>query len=182
MTLFFPDLNVWLALSDTGHTHSAGAWKWMKMLPDDAQLIFSRYTQVGFLRLLTNISIMGDQTMTLRKAWAVYDRWLEDPRVEFYPEPRNLDAAFREITQPFAAQRHRRLLGIASCWPTQGSFKLHWSLSTVPCMATLASMVTPPSFPPDNSSEPFPEISGQGDGGGVWTPGLAPRDSGGLRF
>ena len=82
MTLFFPDLNVWLALSDTGHTHSTGAWKWMKMLPDDAQLIFSRYTQVGLLRLLTNISIMGDQTLTLRKAWGVYDRWLEDPRVE----------------------------------------------------------------------------------------------------
>ena len=111
MTLFFPDLNVWLALSDTGHIRSTGAWKWMKMLPDDAQLIFSRYTQVGLLRLLTNISIMGDQTLTLRKAWGVYDRWLEDPRVEFYPEPRNLDAAFREITQPIAAQQASKTVG-----------------------------------------------------------------------
>ena len=111
MTLFFPDLNVWLALSDTGHRHSTGAWKWMKMLPEDAQLIFSRYTQVGLLRLLTNTSIMGDQTLTLRKAWGVYDRWLEDPRVEFYPEPRNLDAAFREITQPFAAQQASKTVG-----------------------------------------------------------------------
>jgi toxin-antitoxin system PIN domain toxin len=111
MTLFFPDLNVWLALSDTGHTHSTGAWKWMKMLPDDAQLIFCRYTQVGLLRLLTNTSIMGDQTLTLRKGWDVYDRWLEDPRVEFYPEPRNLDATFREITQPFAAQQASKTVG-----------------------------------------------------------------------
>ena len=111
MTLFFPDLNVWLALSDSGHIHSTGAWKWMKMLPDDAQLIFCRYTQIGLLRLLTNTTIMGDQTLTLRKGWGVYDRWLEDPRVEFYPEPRNLDAAFREITQPFAAKQASKTVG-----------------------------------------------------------------------
>ena len=111
MTLFFPDLNVWLALSDTGHVHSASAWKWREILPDDHKLIFSRYTQIGLLRLLTNVSVMGDQTLTLRKAWGVYDRWLEDPRVEFYPEPRNLDAAFREITQPFAAQRASKTVG-----------------------------------------------------------------------
>jgi hypothetical protein len=67
MTLFFPDLNVCLALSDTGHIHSTGAWKWMKMLPDDAQFIFCRYTQVGLLRLLTNTSIMGDQTLTKKR-------------------------------------------------------------------------------------------------------------------
>jgi predicted nucleic acid-binding protein len=79
MTLFFPDLNVWLALSDTGHAHSASAWKWREILPDDHKLIFSRYTQIGLLRLLTNVSVMGDQTLTLRKAWGVYDRWLEDP-------------------------------------------------------------------------------------------------------
>jgi hypothetical protein len=35
MTLFFLDLNVWLALSDTGHAHSADAWKWLRTLPDD---------------------------------------------------------------------------------------------------------------------------------------------------
>jgi uncharacterized protein len=111
MTLFFPDLNVWLALSDTGHTHSATAWKWLRMLPDDCKLIFSRYTQIGLLRLLTNASVMGDQTLTLRRAWNVYDRWVEDPRVEFYPEPRNLDAGFRHATEPFAAQQASKAVG-----------------------------------------------------------------------
>ena len=60
---------VWLALWDTGHVHSAGAWKWREILPDDHKLIFSRYTQIGLLRLLTNVSVMGGQTLTLRKAW-----------------------------------------------------------------------------------------------------------------
>jgi hypothetical protein len=54
MTLFFPDLNVWLALSVAGHRHNLEAWSWLNLLPREARLIFSRYTQVGLLRLLTN--------------------------------------------------------------------------------------------------------------------------------
>jgi len=103
MTLFFPDLNVWLALSDAAHVHSPEAWNWFHALPADARLIFSRYTQVGLLRLLTSRAVMGEQTLTLRQAWGVYDRWLGDPRVEFHPEPRGLDVAFRKATGPFAA-------------------------------------------------------------------------------
>jgi predicted nucleic acid-binding protein len=57
---------------------------------------------------------MGDQTLTLRQAWAVYDQWLQDPRVEFYPEPRNLEAAFRQATQPFAAKQASKWVG--DCW------------------------------------------------------------------
>jgi toxin-antitoxin system PIN domain toxin len=111
MTLFFPDLNVWLALCDPGHSHSVTAWKWLSALPENRRLIFSRYTQVGLLRLLTNSSVMGDQTQTIEKAWRIYDRWQEDPRVDFYPEPRNLDAAFRESTRPFAGQPASKAIG-----------------------------------------------------------------------
>jgi uncharacterized protein len=114
MTLFFPDLNVWLALSVAGHSHSENAWRWMKFLPHDARLIFSRYTQIGLLRLLTNPAVMGDQTLILRKAWGVYDRWLEDPRVEFYPEPRNIDAGFRQATEAFGSRQASKAVG--DCW------------------------------------------------------------------
>ncbi len=111
MTSFFPDLNVWMALSVAGHSHSAEAWKWIDLLPTEATLIFSRYTHIGLLRLLTNQSIMGEQTLTLRKAWAVYDRWLRDPRVEFYPEPRGIDSTFRQTTEPFAAKQGSKWIG-----------------------------------------------------------------------
>jgi len=113
MNLFFPDLNVWLALSVAGHSHSPSAWKWLRLLPGDAKLVFSRYTQIGLLRLLSNASVMGDQTLVLRKAWSVYDRWLQDPRVEFYPEPRGMDAAFRSTMEPFAARRASNWVGDA---------------------------------------------------------------------
>jgi toxin-antitoxin system PIN domain toxin len=114
MTLFFPDLNVWLALSDGGNAHHAAAWSWLNHLPDDARLIFSRYTQIGLLRLLTNTAVMGDQTLILRQAWAVYDRWLDDPRVEYYPEPRNVETELRQATQPFAAKQASKWVG--DCW------------------------------------------------------------------
>jgi uncharacterized protein len=111
MTSFFPDLNVWIALSVAAHSHSAEAWNWLTLLPGEARLILCRYTQVGLLRLLTNTAIMGEQTLMLRQAWKVYDRWLSDPRVEFHPESRELEAAFRKATAPFAAQRAAKWVG-----------------------------------------------------------------------
>ena len=110
-TLFFPDLNVWLALSDEGHSHSASAWRWLRTLPEDRRLIFCRYTQIGLLRLLTNAAVMGGETLTLAEAWRIYERWLEDPQVEFYPEGRNLDEGYRRMTEPFAAQRASKAVG-----------------------------------------------------------------------
>jgi predicted nucleic acid-binding protein len=57
---------------------------------------------------------MGEQTLTLRKAWAVYDRWLEDPRVDFCSDPQLVDAAFRLATNPFAAKAASKWVG--DCW------------------------------------------------------------------
>ena len=111
MTSFFPDLNVWLALSVAAHSHNSDAWNWVRLLSPEARLIFSRYTHIGLLHLLTNQSVMGEQTLTVRKAWNVYDRWLEDLRVEFYPEPRGLDTAFRHTTEPFSAKQASKWIG-----------------------------------------------------------------------
>jgi len=111
MISFFPDLNVWLALSVSAHIHSPEAWNWLNLVPRQAKLIFCRYTHIGFLRLLTNEAAMGEQTLTLQNAWRVYDTWISDPRVEFHPEPRGLDARFREATTPFAAKRASKWVG-----------------------------------------------------------------------
>ena len=65
MISFFPDLNVWLALSVSSHSHSSDAWSWLTASPQGSKLIFSRYTHIGLLRLLTNPSVMGEQTLTI---------------------------------------------------------------------------------------------------------------------
>jgi len=111
MTTFFPDLNVWLALSVSDHPHSVRAWRWLNELPDDVKLFFSRYTQIGVLRLLTNTSVMGEQTVTPKRAWSIYDRWLEDVRVDFHTEPRDLDVAFREATRALANRPASKTVG-----------------------------------------------------------------------
>jgi hypothetical protein len=128
MTSFFPDLNVWLALSVEGHRHNAEAWNWLNVMPSGATLIFSRYTHIGLLRLLTNEAAMGERTLTLRLAWAVYDRWLRDPRVEFYPEPRGIDNRFREATAPFAGKSASKWVG--DCYLLAYAVQSHAALAT----------------------------------------------------
>jgi predicted nucleic acid-binding protein len=71
---------------------------------------------------------MGSQTLTLRRAWNVYDRWLQDPRVEFYPEPRGIDETFRKITAPFAAQQASKAVG--DCWLLAYAVAIRASLVT----------------------------------------------------
>lgn len=102
MTLHFPDINVWVALTVQGHIHNDSACRWLSRVRQEDRLIFSRYTQMGLLRLLTNASIMREQVLKTVDAWAVFDAWLADPRVEFYPEPRSVDTAFRQATAPFS--------------------------------------------------------------------------------
>lgn len=111
MSLFFPDVNVWLALSEATHIHSAKAWAWLNALPRGSRIVLSRFTQLGMLRLLSTQAVMGEKTLTLKQAWAVYDRWLADPRIDFYPESRGVDAALRRTTSPFGNQRASKLVG-----------------------------------------------------------------------
>jgi hypothetical protein len=114
MTLFFPDVNVWLALSIADHSHAEAAWQWLDSIPPNSRLLFSRYAQLGLLRLLTNPAVTGKYPLTLREAWAVYDGWMSDRRVQFYPEPRNVDSAFLKATEPFASRPSSKW--ISDCW------------------------------------------------------------------
>jgi toxin-antitoxin system PIN domain toxin len=111
MTSFFPDVNVWLALTVTGHSLRARAWGWFDGLPEDTRLVYSRFTQLGLLRLLTNPSAMGGALLTLGQALEAFDLWSSDPRVEFSPEPRDLDRALRGFLAPFAAKSATKWIG-----------------------------------------------------------------------
>jgi toxin-antitoxin system PIN domain toxin len=98
-TSLFPDINVWVALTYEGHTHHVNAAAWFATLSPDATLAFCRFTQLGLLRLLTAAAVMRDEVMTQPQAWVAYDRWLEDPRVEFVYEPAEIETRFRALTR-----------------------------------------------------------------------------------
>jgi toxin-antitoxin system PIN domain toxin len=98
-TSLFPDINVWVALTYEGHAHHQTAAAWFATLKPDVSLVFCRLTQLGLLRLLTTEAVMGDEVMTQPQAWAAYDRWQQDPRVELADEPTEIEARFRALTR-----------------------------------------------------------------------------------
>jgi hypothetical protein len=60
MTSYFPDINARIALSVACHTHNGAAIHWLNLVRRQDRLVFARYTQMGFLRLLTDTTVMGD--------------------------------------------------------------------------------------------------------------------------
>ena len=99
-SFLFPDINVWLALSYQRHIRYPYARGWFERLEDDSHVCFSRFTQLGLLRLLTTGAVMGeDKVLSQTEAWAVYDPWIQDDRVSFIEESSMLEARFRALTQ-----------------------------------------------------------------------------------
>jgi toxin-antitoxin system PIN domain toxin len=98
-SFLFPDINVWVALTHAGHVHHHVASDWYVSLESDVRFHFCRFTQLGFLRLLTAEAVMGDDVLKQPEAWTVYDRWLEDERVSLLEEPPGIERRFRTLTR-----------------------------------------------------------------------------------
>jgi uncharacterized protein len=86
---YFPDVNVWIAISSAGHTHHSAATLWLASSGEN-RIVFSRITQMGFLRLLTNRHVMGTNVLTPARAWQAFDDLLRNTRIFFAEEPLDL--------------------------------------------------------------------------------------------
>ena len=93
-----PDINVWVAMHHQRHTHNQMAQAWFDGLDEEMMLVFCRQTQLGFFRLLTNAAVMGEETVTQRHCWEIYEEWLASGRAIFQAEPIGIEAAFRART------------------------------------------------------------------------------------
>jgi uncharacterized protein len=93
-----PDINVWVALASDRHVHHAVARDWFAAI-GEAGAAFCRVTQIGFLRLLTNSRVMGDDVLNQRQAWGVYEQLACDHRVVFALEPPELEPVWKKLTQ-----------------------------------------------------------------------------------
>ena len=94
ISLSFPDINVWLAVAAPEHIHAVIARRWWEQ--QIGTIAFSRFTQLGFLRLMTTAAVMDGKPLTIAEAWRVYDRFYEDDRVTFLSEPPEVEKRFRE--------------------------------------------------------------------------------------
>jgi toxin-antitoxin system PIN domain toxin len=98
MRSYLADINFWVALVLDSHTGHVTARDFFDSLSRD-QLWFCRFSQIGFLRMLTNGSVMGRQILTQQKAWQLYDRLCGDERIQYLVEPLTLDSRFRRLAQ-----------------------------------------------------------------------------------
>jgi toxin-antitoxin system PIN domain toxin len=111
MTSYFPDVNTWLALAWDAHVHHAVAAAWFEGVPEPSRFLFSRYSQLGLLRLVTNAQVMAESAVSLEQAFALYDRLLEDPRIELRAEPQGIEGLMRSVSRPFARQSATKVIG-----------------------------------------------------------------------
>ena len=99
-----PDTNLWLALSLSGHTHHAAAVAWLAKENEPDSLLFCRSTQQSLLRLVTTVGVMslyGLPPLSNAAAWAVYEAFIADDRIQFQSEPSGLEKVWKK----FAARR-----------------------------------------------------------------------------
>jgi len=92
-----PDINVWVALASDRHVRHARAREWFVKV-GDAGAAFCRVTQIGFLRLLTNPHVMGEDVLSQRQAWTVYEQLARDLRVTFALEPPDVEPVWKKLT------------------------------------------------------------------------------------
>ena len=95
-SLSFPDVNVWMAIVIEHHIHRRLAKAWWKRT--EGTIAFTRFTQVGVLRLLTTSAAMDGKPLAMNEAWRVYDRLFADDRVVLFPEPGGVEEPFRMAT------------------------------------------------------------------------------------
>jgi uncharacterized protein len=97
-----PDINVWVALASDQHVHHLRARNWFRGTAEGGAA-FCRVTQMGFLRLLTNVRVMADDVLSQRQAWSVYEQLARDQRVIFALEPPNIEPVWKKLTQSMFA-------------------------------------------------------------------------------
>ena len=105
MTSCFPDVNVWLAIVVERHVLNRPAAAWWNEDQSDA-IGFSRFTQLGLLRHLTNAATMNGSPLTNRQAWRIFETLETDGRVRFFPEWPALDGLLRKYSNIEQAARN----------------------------------------------------------------------------
>lgn len=81
-TTSLPDINVWLALASSRPAPATFCPSWIKTIETE-RIAFPQVSRMGLHRLLMSESIMGNEVVTSRRAWRIYESLSADERVQF---------------------------------------------------------------------------------------------------
>jgi toxin-antitoxin system PIN domain toxin len=94
------DSNVWLALTLSKHGFHRGSREWFDRMKMADPVLFCRFTQQSYLRLLTTAAVLapyGIAPLSNAEAWTAYEGWLDSGCVAFMDEPRGLDSNWKKL-------------------------------------------------------------------------------------
>ena len=117
-------MNVWFALTHQIHPQHFSAAAWAESLDDNAVVYFCRFTQLGLLRLLTNQSAMGDEALTQRQAWEIFDALIANSGNRMMEEPHGIDQLFRQFTDRDEASTKQWADGYLAAFAVSGGVQL----------------------------------------------------------
>ena len=92
------DVNVLVALMHERHRHSRNAVAWLEEATERRAIAICRVVQMGALRILTNPTIMKEDTLTATEFWEGWDRVVADDRFGPVAEPSTLEVVWRSLT------------------------------------------------------------------------------------
>jgi toxin-antitoxin system PIN domain toxin len=98
ISLVFPDVNVWLALSYPPHIHHEAAENWYESASPSPTLVFCRHTQLSLFRLLSTEAILKQDVLSQRRCWEEFDQWIGSGEAIYAEEPAGLESVMRART------------------------------------------------------------------------------------
>ena len=103
ISLVFPDVNVWLALSYPPHIHHEAAENWYESASPSPTLVFCRHTQLSLFRLLSTEAILKQDVLSQRRCWEEFDQWIDSGEAIYTEEPAGLESVMRARTRAESA-------------------------------------------------------------------------------
>ncbi len=88
--LDLPDVNFWVALTDTTHVHHRRSLSYWNSERSE-RIAFCGVTRSGLLRVMTNPKAMAGKPFDLPDAWRRYQQFADLPEVDFLPDGRSFE-------------------------------------------------------------------------------------------
>jgi toxin-antitoxin system PIN domain toxin len=121
------DSNVWLALTVSTHGFHRTSRTWFDGIEAAEQVMFCRFTQQSYLRLLTTAEVLapyGIDPLSNAQAWAAYEGWFDSESVGFADEPRNTESYWKSLATRATASPKLWMDAYLAAFAMSGGYQL----------------------------------------------------------